>query len=204
MLQRLQDKLSGRLAFLSGRSLADVRSYLHPLEVAAGGSHGLELAHASEEDVIVQSPPGLAGAIKELKRLELEQPGVIVEIKPGGVAVHYRQAPQAEALCQETTTRMAADIGMAVQLGKMVVELKHPAADKGQALKQFMAAAPFVGTLPIFIGDDLTDEDGFAAAAELGGAGILVGPNRSTQAKYRLEDVSAVRHWLAAAGEHLS
>jgi trehalose 6-phosphate phosphatase len=129
---------------------------------------------------------------------------VIVEIKPGGVAVHYRQAPQSEALCRTTATKLAADIGMAVQLGKMVVELKHPAADKGQALKQFMAAAPFVGTLPIFIGDDLTDEDGFAAAAELGGAGVLVGPDRSTEAKYRLEDVGSVRHWLATASAHLS
>ena len=93
---------------------------------------------------------------------------------------------------------------MSLQLGKMVVELKHPATDKGRALKQFMTFAPFAGSLPIFIGDDLTDEDGFAAAAELGGAGILVGPNRSTQAKYRLEDVGSVRHWLAAASEHLS
>lgn len=203
VLQRLQDKLSGRLALLSGRSLADVRSYLHPLEVAAGGSHGLELAHASEADVTVQSPAGLASAIEELKRLELDRPGVIVEIKPGGVAVHYRQAPQSEALCRKIAAKLAADIGMAVQLGKMVVELKHPAADKGLALKQFMAAAPFAGTLPVFIGDDLTDEDGFAAAAELGGAGILVGPDRSTRAKYRLEDVAAVRRWLADASEQL-
>lgn len=203
VLQRLQEKLSGRLALLSGRSLADVRGYLHPLEVAAGGSHGLELAHASEADVAVLPPPGLAEAIEQLKQLASRHPGVIVETKPGGVAVHYRQAPLAGALCQETATRIAAEIGMAVQLGKMVVELKHPSADKGQALKQFMAAAPFAGTVPVFIGDDLTDEDGFASARALGGAGVLVGTERSTHAIYRLGDVASVRRWLAEASERL-
>ena len=120
----------------------------------------------------VQSPPGLAGAIVELKRLELDQPGVIIEEKPGGVAVHYRQAPGAEATCREMAERIAADTGMALQPGKMVVELKHPVTDKGKAMKRFMEAPPFVGTLPVFIGDDLTDEDGFESARELGGAGV--------------------------------
>jgi trehalose 6-phosphate phosphatase len=203
LLGRLQDKLSGRLALLSGRSLADVRSYLHPLEVAAGGSHGLELAHACETTVAVQSPPGLAGAIAKLKRLELDQPGVIIEEKPGGVAVHYRQAPGAEATCREIAARIAAEAGMALQPGKMVVELKHPATDKGRALKRFMEAPPFTGTRPIFLGDDLTDEDGFASARELGGAGILVGPERPTHALYRLDDVASVQRWLSSASDRL-
>ena len=203
VLRRLQDKLSGRLALLSGRALADVRGYLHPLEIAAGGSHGLELARASETDVTVQPPSGLDGAIERLKRLASERPGVIVETKPGGVAVHYRQAPDAAAFCHEVVTRLAAEIGMAVQLGKMVIELKHPGADKGQALQQFMAAPPFAGTTPIFIGDDLTDEAGFASARALGGAGILVGAERESHALYRLEDVASVRRWLAAASKQL-
>ena len=203
LLGELQDKLSGRLALLSGRSLADVRSHLHPLEVAAGGSHGLELAHASETAVAVEPPPGLAGAIVKLKRLELDQPGVIIEEKPGGVAVHYRQTPGAEATCREMAERIAAEAGLALQPGKMVVELKHPATDKGWAMKRFMEAPPFAGTIPIFIGDDLTDEDGFASARELGGAGILVGPKRPTQALYRLDDVASVQRWLAAASEQL-
>lgn len=203
VLRQLQEKLSGRLALLSGRALADVRGYLHPLEIAAGGSHGLELATASETDVAVPRPPGLSAAIEQLEQFASRQPGVIIEIKPAGVAVHYRQSPDAETLCHETATRIAAEIGMAVQLGKMVVELKHPGADKGQALQQFMAAPPFTGTRPVFIGDDLTDEDGFAAASALGGAGILVGAERESLALYRLEDVASVRRWLAAASEQL-
>jgi len=204
LLRKLQIGLSGRLALLSGRSLADVRSYLRPLDVAAGGSHGLELAQASEDPVLFEAPPGLRAAILELKQLESAEPGVLVEAKPGGAAIHYRQVPAAEAICRDTAARIATEIGMVLQHGKMVVELKHPSANKGHALRQFMSAPPFAGTTPVFIGDDLTDEDGFAAARELGGSGILVGPERATLATFRLENVESVRNWLAAASEALS
>lgn len=203
ILLRLQKNLSGRLALLSGRALADVRGHLHPLKIATGGSHGLELAHATESNVTVEPLSGLAGAIERLKRMASDHPGVVVEAKPGGVAVHYRQAPDAAELCHDAATKIAAEIGMTVQRGKLVVELKHPGADKGQALKQFMATAPFAGTVPVFIGDDLTDEDGFAAAHALGGAGIVVGAEHETHALYRLADVASVRRWLVAASEQL-
>ena len=204
LLRKLQFRLSGRLALLSGRSMADVRSYLRPLDVAVAGSHGLELAQASEDSVVLEAPSGLPDAILQLKQLESAEPGVLVEAKPGGAAIHYRRAPAAEAICRETAARVAKEIGMVLQYGKMVVELKHPSADKGQALRQFMSAPPFAGTSPVFIGDDLTDEDGFAAARELGGAGILVGPERPTRATFRLENVGAVQAWLEAASETLS
>jgi trehalose 6-phosphate phosphatase len=203
LLRQLQIRLSGRLALLSGRSMADVRSYLRPLDVAVAGSHGLELAQASEDIAALEAPTGLRDAILQLKQLESVQPGVLIEAKPGGAAIHYRQAPAAEAVCRETAARIANDIGMVLQHGKMVVELKHPSANKGQALKQFMSAPPFAGTRPVFIGDDLTDEDGFAAARELGGAGILVGPERPTLATFRIEDVGSVEAWLVAASEAL-
>ena len=149
------------------------------------------------------TPPGLGEVILELKQLEAAWPGVIVEEKPAGVAIHFRQAPSAESICEETAARVAAGTGMALQPGKMVIELKQSSVDKGQAMKTFMGAPPFFGTRPIFIGDDLTDEHGFAAASEFGGSGILVGPQRSTHATYRLADVSAVRTWLTTASEQL-
>lgn len=94
-------------------------------------------------------------------------------------------------------------IGMSLQHGKMVVELKLVGADKGSALRSFMAEAPFAGTRPVFIGDDLTDEHGFVAVREFNGEGVLVGPRRPTAAIYGLEDVTAVRSWLEAALEAL-
>ena len=86
-----------------------------------------------------------------------------------------------------------------IQEGKMMIELRASGHDKGTGIVDLMAHAPFFGTRPIFIGDDLTDEAGFAAAERLGGFGVLVGAERPTAARYRLGDVAAVRHWLGEA-----
>ena len=67
--------------------------------------------------------------------------------------------------------------GFALQRGKMVAELR-PAARQGRGAARLMAEPPFAGARPVFVGDDLTDEDAFEAAAALGGAGVLVGPAR--------------------------
>jgi trehalose 6-phosphate phosphatase len=92
---------------------------------------------------------------------------------------------------------MADRHGLELQSGKMVVEVREPGPDKGAALEAFMAHPPFHGARPIFVGDDLTDEAGFAAAVRLGGYGILVGQPRVSAATFRLADVSAVESWLA-------
>jgi trehalose 6-phosphate phosphatase len=82
----------------------------------------------------------------------------------------------------------------------MVAELRTAGADKGLAVQAFLAEWPFQGARPIFVGDDLTDEDGFMAADAAGGYGVLVGPsNRQTLARHRLPDVPAVLDWLEAA-----
>ena len=203
LLTRLQSVLEGRLVLLSGRAVADVRGHLHPVTVAVGGSHGLELAAAEGEVIAGERPAGLTKAIKELRKLAAQYPGVLVEEKPLSVALHYRGAPQAELVCHAAAERAAMECGMTLQFGKMLVELKPASGDKGRALRHFMTQPPFAGTTPIFIGDDLTDEHGFEAASELGGAGVLVGPERATAATYRLEDVRAVRAWLQAASEAL-
>jgi trehalose 6-phosphate phosphatase len=119
--------------------------------------------------------------------------------KSYGVGLHYRMAPEREAAARDLCRRLSASHGLMLQTGKMMVELKS-AGDKGDAVRAFMREeAPMAGTRPFFIGDDMTDEGGFAAARALGGAGVLVGPPRETAASYRLADVTAVRAWLAAA-----
>lgn len=203
LLLALQTSLEGRVALLSGRPAADVSGLLDPVELAIGGSHGLERSLPGRADRPPMRPEGLDQAVEQLRALELDYPGVHIEEKPAGVAIHYRLAPGAAIVCQEQAERAAMAIGMALQLGKMVVELKPPGADKGSALRAFMLERPFSGTRPIFIGDDLTDEHGFVAAREFGGTGILVGTNRPTAACYRLDDVKAVRAWLRAACERM-
>lgn len=203
LLTRLQSKLDGRLVLLSGRAVADLRGHLHPVSVAVGGSHGLEFAAVDGEVTAGDRPSGLAKAVEEFRRLEARYPGVLVEEKPLSVALHYRGAPTAEIACHSAAEQAAVETGMSLQFGKMLVELKPAGGDKGRALEHFMVQPEFAGTRPVFIGDDLTDEDGFAAARELGGAGILVGAERTTAATYRLDDVQEVRAWLQAASEVL-
>ena len=203
LLADLQVALDGRLALLSGRAVSVLQAYVQPLELALAGSHGLERLLTDGGIQSAEPPESLPSAILEFRRVEARHPGVLVEEKPAGVALHYRNAPEAESLCQEVAQRVAATTGMAVQPGKMVVELKDSAADKGRALAQFMSEPPFAGTKPVFIGDDLTDEHAFAASRLAGGTGVLVGPERATAAACRLDDVHDVWRWLEQACEEL-
>jgi trehalose 6-phosphate phosphatase len=203
LLERLRIALGGRIALLSGRAIEDLRRLLHPLEFALAGSHGLERLLSTGQIDAATPPPALPAAIQEFRRIEALHPGVLVEEKPVGVALHYRKAPEAEAICHDAAQRLAGSTGMSVQIGKMVVELKGAPGDKGQGLKRFMNEPPFKGTRPVFLGDDLTDEHAFATARLLGGVGILVGPKRPTAASYRLEDVSDVISWLQRGCEEL-
>lgn len=196
-------KLGGRLAIISGRAVADLDRHLDCSGIAVSGSHGFELRLAGGIDLPLSVPPGL-GRIKEAVRdFAARYPGMLVETKPAGAALHYRKAPDREAEATAFMAGLAAGSGFSLQHGKMVVELRAAQADKGRALRAFMAEPGFAPARPVFVGDDLTDEDAFAAAAAMGGDGILVGPPRESAAQWRLDDVASVSTWLRAAAEAL-
>jgi len=197
LLDRVAAALGGRLAILTGRALADLDRHLAAPHLAAAGSHGLELRGVEAEDTA--APQALAEARTALAHFAAGAPGLLVEDKPASVALHYRLAPERESAALALAESLAARTGLAVQRGKMVVELRPPGADKGDAVRALMAEPPFAGAVPVVVGDDLTDEDGFRAAAALGGFGILVGAARETAARYRLPGVEAVHAWLEAA-----
>jgi trehalose 6-phosphate phosphatase len=201
LLALLSDRLDGRVAILSGRSLADLDRHLGRCGLALAGSHGLELRLPDGRTLSGAAPDALAAARDEIARFAAPRPGLLVEEKPAGVALHYRRAPEREGEAAAFLAALAGRTGLVLQHGKMVVELRAPGADKGDALRRLMAEPPFAGARPLFVGDDLTDEDAFAAAAAMGGAGLLVGERRASAACWRLPDVSAVARWLAAAAE---
>jgi trehalose 6-phosphate phosphatase len=198
-LARLRQRLGGRLAIVSGRSLADLERHLPAPGTAFAGSHGLELKLADGTSLPLSVPIGLDDVRARVDAFAAATPGLIVEEKPAGIALHYRlvagEGPRAEAFM----AALAREKGFALQRGAMVAELRPAGATKGDALKAFMTEPEFAGARPWFVGDDLTDEHGFAAAAALDGAGILVGAMRPTAARFRLDSVGAVRDWLAAA-----
>lgn len=194
LLSRLSDRLGGRVAVVSGRSVADVDRILHGRVRFVAGVHGLEWRGESGPAAAAERlDPAVAAALRAFAD---ERPGTSVEDKGPGVALHYRRAPHHEADAVSFAETLAAARGLAAQRGRMVVEVRSPAADKGAAIARFLDLAPFAGSRPVFVGDDVTDEDGFRLVEGLGGLGVLVGPPRPTAASRRLSDEAAVRAWL--------
>jgi trehalose 6-phosphate phosphatase len=200
LLIGLNARLPGRVALVSGRSIAQLDGFLGPLGamLTLVGSHGAELRRPGGKLTAPGRPSSLDAAARDLAGFAVTNPGLHVELKSHGVALHYRAAPQYEAAVYALCRDLARATGLVMQTGKMMVELRGP-GDKGDAVRALMRDPPMAGAQPLFVGDDLTDEDGFSAARALGGAGVLVGAPRATAALYRLETVEAVRHWLATA-----
>jgi trehalose 6-phosphate phosphatase len=200
LLHRLMRQLEGRVAIVSGRSLADLERHLPLSGIAFSGSHGLELKLPDGTCLPLSVPIGLDDVHDRVRRFAAGRQGLLVEEKPAGIALHYRLAP-AEAESADAFMAGLAEVhGWSVQRGNKVVELRPSGATKGDALRAFMTEPDFAGARPVFVGDDLTDEHGFGAAAELGGAGVLVGPPRDTAAVYRLDSVGTVAAWLGGRG----
>jgi trehalose 6-phosphate phosphatase len=198
LLRRLQARLHSRLAVVSGRSIGTLQTYLPLDDLAMAGSHGLELRLGDGSRVPLHPPLGLDEVRSEVRAFAGGRDGLLVEDKPAGVALHYRRAPDEAEPAAAFMTALGERRDLVVQHGHMVVELRPAGADKGDALRALIGQPAFVGARPVFIGDDLTDENAFQAAAALGGAGILVGPERETAALYRLASVAAVYEYLEA------
>ena len=198
LLGALLVALDGRLAIVSGRSLAQLDAMLGPLaeKLALSGSHGNEHRWQGVEAHPVR-PLTLDAAAEAFGDFAAAHPGTLVEVKSYSVALHYRQAPLVGASAQAAARRLAEQHDLRLESGKMVVELRVAGGDKGVAVRRLMARPPMAGTVPLFIGDDFTDEAGFEAVQALGGIGILVGEPRPTAAAFRLPDVTAARAWLA-------
>lgn len=194
-LERLSKRLGGRFALVTGRALDDLAKHLGSLAIARAGSHGAD-RRRPDGSILGAAPRGLdPETIAEVEGFARAY-RLIFETKSHGCALHYRAHPEAAEAAAAFMHAIAAREGLALKTGKCVVELVHRGADKGGAVRAFMAQPPFAGARPLFVGDDITDEDGFAACVELGGFGVLVGDQRNTRAQFRLSDVDAVHNWL--------
>ena len=196
VLTRLTDRLQGRVAIVSGRTLNEIDRISDGAARAASGVHGLQRRRGDGSFANRTPDPAVRRAVAAFYAFAANRPGVLVEDKELSAGLHYRQAPDVSVDALALAASLAEETGLALQPGSMVLELKTPGTDKGVALAAFMAEAPFQGAVPVMVGDDLTDEHGFEAAERLGGFGVLVGAERPTAARYRLEDVAAVLDWL--------
>lgn len=193
-LDQLRGRMNGRLALVSGRSLDNLADFLGPTELHRAGSHGAHIL--APDGTVLRGAKPLPQAVLDAIAGFTDEHGLLYEKKPHGAAIHFRNRPDLEGEAHAFATALAHDNTLATKTGKCVIELVQPGADKGGAVKLLMQTHTFAGAIPIFIGDDVTDEDGFRACDELGGFGILVGNRDVSSARYRLPHVKDVYEWL--------
>jgi trehalose 6-phosphate phosphatase len=201
LIAHLHRASDGAVALVSGRALSDLEHRLGALRLPLAGQHGLERRDAAGRLWIHAAPPAAKRAIKDaLAPVLARHPGLLLEDKGLTLALHYRLTPHLAAYAHRLMAQLAraANAGLEVQRGKRVAEVKPSGIDKGTAVSEYLAESPFKGRRPVFIGDDLNDEHGFAEVNTLGGISIKVGKGRSC-ARFRLRDVAAVRSWLGDA-----
>ena len=192
-LERLREASGGALALVSGRPIATLDAFLGTAFDAAG-LHGLEARLGGAlHPCTPHDHPRLRRGIAWLRET-LDAPGVVIEDKGCSVGVHWRLAPDHATRAKEAAEELAAELGpeYRIQHGKMVAEVLPAHAGKGGAIARFLEQAPYADRVPVFVGDDLTDEDGFAVVNRRGGTSVRVGAGQ-TRATHRVASAAAFR-----------
>ncbi len=206
-LRALRDALDGAVAIISGRPRAELDAMLAPLVLPIAGLHGLERRRADGSMVshnglireIEQVRRSLTKAVAGLAGLQLEDKGL-------SLALHYRGAPERHDECRAIMDKALDEHRDCLDLlnGKMVFEIRPKGIDKGHAIEAFLDEPPFSGRIPVFVGDDITDEDGFAVVNRLGGITVHVGATAATGASWRVSSVDRLLAWLQESASHIA
>ncbi|MCL2658023.1 MAG: trehalose-phosphatase [Betaproteobacteria bacterium] len=197
LLAELHECTGGALALISGRTIETIDDLFEPMRLAVAGEHGAEWRLTPDgEHSHIEMPSGLNAALAACEAWVKQNPGTRFERKKLSMVLHFHRHPElrdsaaavAQAVCLPGR-------GIKMLHARGMVEIKPSAASKGHAVERFMRNSPYAGRKPVFLGDDVTDEDGFFAANALGGISVKIGPGTS-HAHYRLPDHDAVREWL--------
>jgi trehalose 6-phosphate phosphatase len=176
-LRRLRTVSGDAVAIVTGRPIAQVDALLGDAPYAVAGEHGTSIRHRpgapAERQSLPEVPSGWVGAAHGLVAAHR---GAVFEPKAHGFVLHYRAIPEAGAALREGLEMLLAGYdGFRLLAAKMAWEIRPAGTDKGVAVAALMQHSPFAGRLPVFIGDDVTDEDGMREAVALGGFGLRVG-----------------------------
>jgi len=199
LLEMLEQRLDGALAFITGRSITAVDHLFAPLKLRAAGLYGLEHRLVVNGPVETASEPAdIAALAQEIEAEFAGAGGVYIERKGPILALHTRAAPHLLAraihLIEQALDHLPP--GYRVLAGNAGVELMPLEAAKGAAIRRFMKLPPFTGRQPVFLGDDTSDENGFEAINEAGGVSIRIKPQGRTAASCCLAGVTEAIAWL--------
>ena len=199
VITRLSAALGGAVAIVTGRPLSDVDRLLPLPGMAVAAEHGARLrlpdGHIEPHDADLPERDAWIGAVKAALHL---WPGAFIEEKSVGFVVHYRQAPGHGAEIGRFLADLVAPAQGRAEIlpALMAYEIRAQGVGKGHAVRHLMDGAPFAGRVPVFIGDDVTDEEGMAVAEAMGGQGLHVHRVFGGQPE-------AVRAWLARMADVL-
>ncbi|XQZ48002.1 trehalose-phosphatase (plasmid) [Paracoccus yeei] len=197
-LLRLSERTGGAVAIISGRGRSEINERLGEV-IPVAGLHGVEFPDPAESDDPdrARRVAAVRPLLEPLRTLTEAHPGSVLEDKGEGLALHWRAVPMAEAAMTEAATRALADLGdgWIIQPGKFVAEIRPRGADKGTALRRFLAVPPFAGRRPVAFGDDLNDLPMLRAAREAGGIAVAMG-ERDMPADVHLPGPAALALWL--------
>jgi len=198
LLKQLLLHFGGAMALISGRSIAEIDRVFDNVHFPAVGAHGAEMRAVN---TVLEAPPSQplpAHVLDRITKLVDSHDGLLLEQKKGGVSLHYRRAPELAAKCRALVFEVMPELESDFRLidGKMVYEIAPRQHNKGEAIRQLLKSREFEQRQPVFIGDDITDEDGFEVVNALQGISIRVGGGSVTAAHYALDSVADVRKWL--------
>ncbi len=190
-LRRLRAPLGDALAIITGRPIETIDRLLHDAPYAIAGEHGGAVRHAPGETVERPQQVGPSAALlEEAERLARAFPGALLEVKTSGFTLHFRMAPDAgPGLHAGVEELLRGSTEFELLAGKKMWEVRPHGINKGNAVRALMARAPFAGRVPVFIGDDVTDEAAIEAAEAMGGVGLCVAE--------AFGEPADVRAWLA-------
>jgi trehalose 6-phosphate phosphatase len=191
-LRTIRGQLGGALAVVTGRTIEMVDKLLGDVPHAVAGEHGGAVRHGpgnAVERPDLKPPP--QSWLERSALLETAHPGSRLEQKPRGFCMHFRLAPESGPAIHAALADMVAESeDFHLLSGQMMWEVRPHGVDKGHGVEHLMQHPPFYGRVPVFIGDDVTDEDGLRVARAMGGAGLWV-PDLFGNA-------AGVRAWLLA------
>ncbi len=198
-LDALHVRCGGALALVSGRLIENLDALFAPLRLPAIGGHGAQLRLRGDGPIHRRTGPVIGSALRKLVEGLALDPRIVVEDKGSSLAVHYRLAPELgpslELKLRAMVDALASD-ALELLHGKLVLELKSAGVNKGEAVRELMQSAPFAQRMPVFVGDDVTDQSVFGVLPGLSGIGYSV-ERAMAGASGVFRAPGEVRAWLA-------
>lgn len=198
ILHDLDRKLEGAVAFVTGRSLAMVDRLFGQIGLAAAGTFGIERMLGNELESGHEAAETVAPVFADLEKRFSQAKEIYFEYKGPVLAIHTRAAPESLpeviAACRQTLPRLPT--GYCLVEGHAGAEFLPKGATKSAAIAWFMQRTPFRGRIPVFLGDDTSDEIGFEWTNQEGGISVRIGPDMPTHARHTLGTVTDVHVWL--------